>query len=99
MTATHPAIQRAQGIYDRPGDLTPPEQEFLLAVHRIRLQRTETVRAAIDLFGFRCGAYFATMHRADRTQADDLATALDVYEQSLEDQDELDEIELVTEIE
>jgi hypothetical protein len=92
----HPAIITAQAVYDLPGDLNTDQQAFLTAVHLAGRYRTETVALAIQMYGRGSRAAEATRFLADRKQVVDLAAALDRYEQSLEDQDDVLAIELAT---
>ena len=84
---THPALLKATEIYDRPGDLESHELDLLMAVRLAGSERTVSVASAVRMFGDLTPAYHATVYLADRKVADDLAVALDRYEQSLEDQD------------
>jgi hypothetical protein len=91
---THPAILRAQEIYDRPGDLASHEQTLLSAVHRITTECTRTKGEAIQAWGDGSRAFAAVAFLAERKQADRLSCALERYEQAVEAGDEVLEIEL-----
>jgi hypothetical protein len=86
-TTTHPALLKAQEIHDRRGDLAPNEQVFLLAVHFIGKNCTETKREAIRAYGYGSSASTSTAFLANCKEADDLAKALHAFEASLEDRD------------
>lgn len=98
--AEHPAINRAIEIYnsrddgDRLRDLTDAETTFLASVHLIGMRRAKYVGDAVRQWGDRTEAYWSVVHMADRQRADDLSHALEVFEASIDAQDEVEEIEL-----
>lgn len=91
---THPALTKAQEIYDLARDLEPNEEVFLTAVHRITRYSARTKGEAVTAWGDGSQAYCATVYLADRKQTADLTAALEAYELSLEYQDEIEEIGL-----
>jgi hypothetical protein len=93
-STTHPAILKAQEIYDRLGDLEPGQQALLTAVYRFTMECARTKGEAVRQWGDGSQAYDAVAYLADRKQAAGLAAALEQFEQSFEDHDEIEEIEL-----
>lgn len=98
--AEHPAIRRAIEVYNsrddgnRLRDLTDAEATFLASVHLARTRRTETVGGAVMAWGDRTEAYWCVVRLADAQLRDDLSLALEVFEASIEAEDELEEIQL-----
>lgn len=97
---THPAILRAQEIYNERGednrlrDLTEAEHIFLASVAAVAGRHTKIVGAACKFWGDRTEAYWIVVRLADAQQKDDLSLALEVFEASVEAEDLLDEIQL-----
>ncbi len=91
---THPAILKAQDVYDIEGDLDDNEQAFLAAVNVIRDRKTAAYRAAQLIWGDIPRQYRSCLIIADEKERNELDRALTAYEQSLEFQDELEEVEL-----
>jgi hypothetical protein len=87
--ATHPALLRAQEIFDLPGDLNPDQAQFLNDVHRIGWDKVRDYQTAQRVWGDAPKMLLACQITADKHCSDDLALALDRYEQSIEAQDEL----------
>ncbi len=83
--AMHPAVSKACEIYDTKGDLSPYQQSFLTAVHKIRGDCTRSKEMAIYLFGRESKTYLASAHLSDRQEACDLTKALAQYEEALEE--------------
>lgn len=96
----HPAVRRSIEVYnsrdadDKLRDLTDAETTFLASVHLAGMRRTETVGAAVKMWGDRTEAYRCVVRLADAQQRDDLSLALEVFEASVEAEDLLDEIQL-----
>lgn len=99
--AEHPAIIRSIEIYNsrddgnRLRDLTDAEATFLASVHLIGMQHAETVGIAVRAWGDLTEAYWCVVRLADRQQAADLSHALEVFEASIDAEDEVEEIELM----
>jgi len=91
---THPAILKAQEVYDRPGELDGNEQTFLGHVHRITMHCARTKGDANRAWGDGTRAAAAVAFLADSKCNCELSRALTAYEQGLELQDEGEEIEL-----
>ncbi len=89
---THPAILKAQDVYDIEGDLNANEQAFLTAVNVIRDRKTAAYRAAQLIWGDVPKMYRSCLIIADEKERNELDRALTAYEQSLEYQDELEEV-------
>jgi hypothetical protein len=91
---THHAILKAQEHHDDPGDLTPAQQVLATAVSTITWARVRDIQTANWVYGNMArGDYRAALTRADQKCNAALDLALERYEQSLEDQDEVLEIE------
>jgi|HubBroStandDraft_3_1064219.scaffolds.fasta_scaffold644054_1 hypothetical protein len=81
---THPAILKAQEIYERHGDLAPHEQVLLTAVHQATMAAIRTRARAQHDYGYGSKTYLATAFTADGKEKEDLAKALAVYREALE---------------
>jgi hypothetical protein len=72
--------QVAAEIYDRPGDLEPHQQVYLMAVFKITRRRMRTIHEAAHSWGYGSRAYNAVVHLASNQCRDDLAAALQRYQ-------------------
>lgn len=84
---SHPAVIKAQALYDEPRDLVRHEQEFLTAVHRITMECARTKGEAVRAWGDGSRAYAAVAYLADSKQQQGLTRALERYDQSAQQQD------------
>lgn len=97
---THPAILRAQEVFnmrdeqDRLRDLTDAETVFLASVHVAGMRRAQAVGIAVKLWGDLTEGYWCAVRLADAQERDDLSLALEIFEASVDAEDQLDEIEL-----
>ncbi len=87
MSSDHPAIIKAQGIYDCPDDLTEGQQAFLAEVDAIRWAKVRSYQTINFVYGDLPAHYRANLIIADKQCNDRLAAALDRYELSLVDSD------------
>ncbi len=79
---THPALLKAQEVYAKAGDLTPHQQTFLTAVHRITMIAIRTRATAQHDFGYGSKTYLATSYLAANKERDDLTAALELFNAS-----------------
>lgn len=97
---THPAIIRAQEIYNardqdnRYRDLTDAETTFLAAVHLAGTRCSQTIGSAVRTWGDNTEAYWCVVRLARAQEADDLTLALEIFDASIDAEDQLEEIEL-----
>jgi hypothetical protein len=75
----HPAILKAQSLYDEPGDMTPAGEALLFAVHQIGRERDQTIKITVQLYGDLTQAYFATVFLANRHASDQMDEVLAQY--------------------
>ncbi len=83
---THPALTAAAALYDKidpetgeQADLSPHEQTFLTAVHRITMAAVRTKSAAQLDFGYGSKTYLATAFTAEAKENEDLTAALELF--------------------
>ncbi len=94
ISATHPAILKAQELYDREGDLDANEETLVSEVNRINRRKSIAYGAAQTVYGDIPKQYRACLIIADEKARNELDRAMTAYEQGLEFQDELEEVEL-----
>jgi hypothetical protein len=78
-STTHPAITKAQELYDLPRDLDHHEQDLLKSVHRITMACARTKDEAVRLYGDGSRAYKGTEYLANRSERFDLEFVLGRY--------------------
>lgn len=91
---THAAIIKVWEFHHLPRDLEPHEQTLASAVDRIGWDKVRAYQNAQFIWGDLPRMYRACLIVADKRYSDALECVLEDYELSLEDQDEVLEIEL-----
>jgi hypothetical protein len=76
MTATHPAVTKAQELYDLSRDLLSHELDLLCSVRISQQKCAVTKGKSVRLSGDRTPAYNATAWDANQTEAQELTAAL-----------------------
>lgn len=91
---THPAILKAQELYDEPRDLETHEQTLIADVNRITMECARNKGSAIRAWGLGSIGADAVANLANSQQTERLTLALERYSLAVEAQDEVEEIEL-----